>query len=89
MGEPLKNALKLLNEDECNFIANEFSTTKNEISEWDEERLGEMYDSLCDMELDDSEKSDMASELVTLIGNEIAKAQGMYDEEEFEKELEG
>ena len=88
MSEPLKSAVKTLNDEQMKFLETEFSTTKDEIAEWDEDKLGEVYDALCDMELEDgSDKSGMASELVTLFGNEIAKDEGFYDEDEFENGL--
>lgn len=88
MSEPLKSAVKTLNDEQMKFLETEFSTTKDEIAEWDEDKLGEVYDALCDMELEDgSDKSGMASELVTLFGNEIAKDEGLYDEDEFENGL--
>lgn len=94
MSEPLKSIAEQLSAEQKDFLSKEFGVTTDDMKEWDEDKWGEIYDALCDIELeelpDEGETSDRyraATELVTMFGNEIAKEQGDYDEDLFEEEL--
>ena len=94
MSDVIKNAAKSMTEEQLNFVMSEFDATKGEISSWNEEKWEEVYDALCDIELDEitpdreeSPRCKLATELVTLFGNEIAVDEGVYDEDEFENDL--
>lgn len=94
MSDVIKNAAKCTTEEQLNFIMSEFGVTEDEIFSWNEEKWEEVYDALCDIELDEitpdgeeSPRCKLAAELVTLFGNEIAIDEGIYDEDEFENDL--
>ncbi len=94
MSDVIKNAAKRMTMEQLNFIMSEFGVTKDEISSWNEEKWEEVYDALCDIELaeitpdgEESPRCKLATELVTLFGNEIAVDEDVYDEDEFENDL--
>ena len=94
MSDVIKNDAKCMTEEQLNFIMSEFGATKGEISSWNEEKWEDVYDALCDIELDEitpdgeeSPRCKLATELVTLFGNKIAIDEGIYDEDEFENDL--
>ena len=92
----MKNAVKLLSDTQLKFISDEFGLTKSKLFKQTEVQLDELYDKLCDIEVEEtmnsndgvlSERGDVASSIVTVLGNEIAKSQGDWDEEAYEKDL--
>ena len=94
MSDVIKNTVKNMTAEQLDFIMSEFGVTKDEIYSWSEDKWDEVYDALCDIELDEltpdgeeSPRCKMATDLVTMIGNEIATDQGIYDEDEFENDL--
>lgn len=94
MSDIFTRTAKKLSRKYIKYLEQEFNTTKDEIASWDEDKWDEIYDALCDIEIeelagltDDEEESDRckaASDLVTLLGNAIAKEEGTYNEEEFD-----
>lgn len=93
----LKKAVKLLSDVQLKFISDEFAVTKSKLLKMPEAELDGLYDKLCDIEVEEtiksddgklSERGDTASSIVTVLGNEIAKSQGDWDKEAYEKELE-
>ena len=87
----MKEALDKLTAEQIDFICAECKISKEELFTLDEDALYDrVYDVMCDIELteipaDDSEESErceMASDIVTELGNALAKEQGIYDEED-------
>lgn len=87
----MKEALDKLTAEQIDFICTECQISKEELFALDEDALYDhVYDAMCDIELaeipdDDSEESErckMASDIVTELGNALAKEQGIYDEED-------
>lgn len=87
----MKEALDKLTAEQIDFICAECQISKEELFTLDEDALYDrVYDVMCDIELteipaDDSEESErceMASDIVTELGNALAKEQGTYDEED-------
>lgn len=87
----MKEALDKLTVEQIDFICTECQISKEELFALDEDALYDhVYDVMCDIELaeipdDDSEESErckMASDIVTELGNALAKEQGIYDEED-------
>lgn len=87
----MKEALDKLTAEQTDFICAECQISKEELFTLDEDALYDrVYDVMCDIELteipaDDSEESErceMASDIVTELGNALAKEQGIYDEED-------
>ena len=87
----MKEALDKLTAEQIDFICAECQILKEELFALDEDALYDrVYDVMCDIELaeipaDDSEESErceMASDIVTELGNALAQEQGIYDEED-------
>ena len=85
----MKEALDKLTAEQIDFICTECQIPKEELFALDEDALYDhVYDVMCDIELaeipdDDSKESErcaMASDIVTELGNALAKEQGIYDE---------
>lgn len=92
----LEKAVRLLSDVQLKFIRDEFGVSEDDLLQKTEDELDELYDRLCEIEIDEtmscddgklSERGDTASSIVTVLGNEIAKSQGDWDEEGYEKEL--
>lgn len=92
----MKDAFAALTEEQVAFVCKEFGIEADELSKKSEDELNEIYESLCDAEVDEickaqdaplSERGKAVCGIVTVVGNEIAKAQGDYDEDEFEASL--
>lgn len=76
------NAIKTLTDKQIEFICNACSITKDELFSMDEEALNMVYDTMCDIEIDevcsadsdqDSERCEIASDIVTVLGNTLSK----------------
>ena len=85
-----QGALKDLTDPQIEFICSKFKLTREELLSSSEDGLDEIYDSLCDIEVDETvaaESGDMSdigkmvSDIVTTFGNAIAVAEGYYDED--------
>ena len=91
-----QKALKDLTETQIEFLCKTFGIEKDALLSADEEYLDEIYDELCDMEVEESvnagdkelsEDGKIVSDIVTTFGNAIAESEGYLDEEDFEKDL--
>ena len=80
----VKDFLDLLNPEQLDFIAEEFSMTQKQLSGLSDEALDEIYENLGDIEVEEtmdadetgadlSERGRIASEIVTVWGNAYAK----------------
>lgn len=87
----MKDALDKLTAEQIDFICAECQISKEELFTLDEDALYDrVYDVMCDIELteipadgsEESERCEMASDIVTELGNALAKEQGIYDEED-------
>lgn len=92
-----KDSLKDLTQRQMDFICEELKKTPDEIAGMNDDQLyDEVYDAMCDIEIaetpaDDSKMSErckLASDIVTVMGNALAKDEGVWDEESFLKDLE-
>lgn len=91
----MKEAFTQLNDKQIAFLCNEFSITKEDIEKKSEDELNELYERICDIECEEtppddsdmSERGEMASAIVTIVGNYFAKEYGYSNEEEFDKFL--
>lgn len=92
----LRKTVKKLTDEQISFLCEEFGCKKDILFDMTEEELDYIYDTLCDLEVEElcksgdgslSERAEFVSEIVTVFGNEIAKEQGDYDEEDFEEYL--
>lgn len=88
----MREAFARLNDEQIAFVCNEFAITKEDIDRKSEDELNELYERLCDIEIEEtppddgdmSERGETASTIVTIVGNYFAKEYGYSDEEEFE-----
>ena len=80
-----KNGVEELEDRHFEFIESELRVTPDEISEFTDDELDEkVYGPMCDIEIeeipsDDSEETErckIASEIVTILGNSLAEANG-------------
>lgn len=87
----MKEALDKLTAEQIDFICAECRISTEELLALDEDALYDrVYDVMCDIELteipadnsEESERCEMASDIVTELGNALAKEQGIYDEED-------
>lgn len=83
-------AVKVLSEEQIEFICDECSITTAELMQLDEDSLYDVvYEKMCDVEIagvpaDDTPISDhciMASDIVTIFGNALAMSEGFYYEQ--------
>ncbi|MCR5353815.1 MAG: hypothetical protein K6D98_05870 [Clostridiales bacterium] len=90
MMEEFKSGFGKLKQKHFDFLTEEFGFSKENIEEFtDEEMNDKIYEPLCDIETsetptDDSplpERCKLVSEIVTTLGNSIAKFNGWLDEE--------
>ena len=92
MNEPLKKSLRKLSKKQIEFICIECNVDKDTLLAMNEEQLDNVYDILCDVEISEfdsehdtvTEKGEAAADIVTIMGNEISKAEGLFDEEDYE-----
>lgn len=84
-------AAKDLSDVQKDFLAEEFGIAPETVKDITEERWDEIYDSLCDMEVDEisaakdgdlTERGETICGLVTLFGNAIAESQDTFDEDD-------
>ena len=87
MESVLRNTLDDMTEAQKQFICDEMGFSADELDNASEEQLGEVYDVLCDIEIEEttdddelSERGKLAESLVTLMGNAIAESEGYLDE---------
>lgn len=85
-----ERALRVLSQTQLDFISAEFGITKPQILEMDDGEFLDLYDNICDIEIDEtilaeqerngaySERERMAEGIVTVLGNELYRP----DEEE-------
>jgi len=87
----MKEYFRLLSSKQENFIFEEFSITKKQFDKMDDDALSEIYDKLCDIEVDEtiaagedalSKRGEMAVSIVNIVGNAMAETEGLYDEQE-------
>lgn len=87
-----EKVLKILSQTQLNFIEEEVGFSKAQIKTMDDDAVAEMYDKLCDIEVEEtvsagdgelSERGKLAEGLVTVIGNELYRPD---DEPEYEDE---
>ena len=87
----MKEVLDKLTAEQIDFICAECQISKEELFTLDEDALYDrVYDVMCDIELteipadnsEESERCEMASDIVTELGNALAQEQGIYDEED-------
>jgi len=89
-----QNGLDDLTSTQIEYLCDKFEMEEDELLSASEERLDEIYDELCDLEcaltpLDDSKLSfeaKVVSDIVTLLGNSIAEANGYFDEDDEDDE---
>ena len=86
-----KTGVESLEDEQIAFIEEELGVTGEDIAGYTDDELNEkVYEPMCDIEieeapLDDAEESErckMASEIVTVLGNALAEANGWMDKEE-------
>ena len=91
----MKESLNELNRKQIEFICAECSITEDELNNMEEDQVYDVvYEKMCDIEIDevcskegdeDTERCEIASDIVTVLGNALAKAEGyfglIYDEE--------
>ena len=85
----LQKAMHLLTKRQLDFIAAELKVNRETLLQAEEEQLDEIYDILCDIEAEEtplgdeplSERCKIVSDIVTILGNEIAKDEGLLDQE--------
>lgn len=85
-----KNGVEELNEEEISFIENELGITPDQISQFNDDELNDkVYEPMCDIEIeeapadDDTPETDrcqMASHIVTVLGNSLAEYNGWIEE---------
>lgn len=90
----MKQALEKLSAEQIRFIYNECNITEEELLVMSEDELYDrVYDVMCDIELEElpdsdsekeSERCEMASDIVTELGNALAEEQGTYGESDDE-----
>ena len=87
-----KKGVEELRDEHFSFIEKEFGITAEEIFRFDDDELDEkVYEPLCEIEIEEiprtdeeeeSERCRLASEIVTILGNSFAEANGLIEVEE-------
>ena len=93
--EVMKKAFAELSKEQISFICDEFAITEDDIKAKSEDELNDLYESLCDIECEETpsdggeltERGEMSASIVTVVGNYFSKEYGYDDDEEFEKFL--
>lgn len=87
MGEPLKETITQLTDEQISFIVSELNVTSDFLLSATESELDHIYESLCDIECKEidenyecSPRGNMAADIVTILGNAIAQDSGYWDE---------
>lgn len=84
----MKEALKELDSREIKFICAECSVSEEQLLAMDEDALYDrVYETMCNIEIDEvcsaegeeSERCEIASDIVTTLGNALAKEDGVFD----------
>ena len=87
----MKEALKTLKKEQIDFICTECNISEDDLFALSEDDLYDrVYEVMCDIELEEipdsgeteSERCILASGIVTVLGNALAKAAGWMDDEE-------
>ena len=88
----MRESLYSLTPEQILFICEECGKTEDELFAMDDDELySDVYDTMCDIEIaeipssddeNESERCRLASEIVTELGNALAKAEGIYGEDE-------
>lgn len=91
----MKEALKKLNKEQIKFICSECSVSEEELNSMDEDKVYDVvYEKMCDIEIEevcandsdeDTERCEIASDIVTILGNALAKKEGFFDSQEDEE----
>ncbi len=88
-----KSGVEQMGKEHFDFIETELGISPDEILDFTDEEMNErIYEPMCDIEIveipkDDSEESNrcvIASDIVTILGNSMAEANGWLDEDDFE-----
>ena len=86
----MKEALHDLDDNLIKFICTECQVTKSELFQMDEDTLyDKVYDHMCDIEIEETPSDNspltahcqMAADIVTELGNALAKEQGYLDDD--------
>lgn len=87
----MKAALNKLSREQIEFICSECSITEDELFSMDDEMLyDEIYEKMCNIEIDEvcahdgddeTERCSIASDIVTILGNAIAEEDGYFEQE--------
>lgn len=86
-----KHKVKQLTDEQINFISSEFGITSDQLFSMDEVQLSDLYDKLCDIEVEEtmlhvdeelSTRGKIAEHIVTDWGNALAEANDWYEEDE-------
>lgn len=91
----MRDAFKQLDQTAVDFICKEFSVTEDQFKEMTEEQLDELYDKLCDIEIEEvpdeggqaTERGEMVASIVTIVGNFFARELGYDDGDDFDNFL--
>lgn len=91
----MKDAFGQLGDTAIAFICDEFAITEEEFKAKTEDELDALYDQLCDIEAEETpidgkqttERGEMTSSIVTIVGNYFADKLGYADDDEFERFL--
>ena len=92
MNKTLKKSLRKLSKKQIEFICKECNVDKDTLFAMNEDKLDNVYDILCGIEISEfdaehdtvTEKGETAADIVTIMGNKIAKAEVLFDEEDYE-----
>lgn len=83
MGNVIVDAIKTLDEDQFVFLSKEINTSKENLFEMSEDELQDVFDKVCDIEIEEAcdaddeitERGKMAADIVTVISNAIQKSE--------------
>ena len=86
----MRKYFDILNDEQLNFISNEFGISKQQLLSISNEQADTIYDEIGLMEADEivladdgplSSRGEMASSIVTALGNALAEDEGWTDDE--------
>ena len=90
--EEFREGVLALEEDHFAFIEDELHIGRDEMKDFDDEEFNDrIYEPMCEIEIEEvpddddepeSERCIMASDIVTVLGNSLAKANGWLEENE-------
>lgn len=88
--DEFKNGVEALDERCLDFIAAELDVSRDEISGFDDDEFNDrVYEPMCDIEIEEemmnsdgveTERGTLAAEIVTILGNSLAEANGWIEE---------